>query len=300
MPTFKHEGHKLAYTTYGRGDRWVVLLPGLLLSQRMHEPLARSLAEAGNRVVTLDPLGHGRSDRPRDMWKYGMGFFGEQAIALMDHLEIERGIVGGTSLGANTTLEVASRAPERLQGMLVDMPVLDNALLGCALAFTPALLMLTFGEPVMKAVQVGANLIPRGRLPFLADIGADWVRQDPGPGAAVMQGLFFNRVAPHRNERPSFEAPTLIIGHRRDPVHPFSDAGMLADELPNARLIEANSMFELRARPSRLTTEIVGFVDDCWGGPAPETRRNGTGAHRAANRQRRPGTKRSSSAKRTR
>ena len=39
----------------------VVLLHGLLLSRRMHEPLARSLAERGNRVVTLDLLGHGAS-----------------------------------------------------------------------------------------------------------------------------------------------------------------------------------------------------------------------------------------------
>ena len=281
MATFTYEGHKLAYTTYGRGDRWVVLLPGLLLSQRMHEPLARSLAKAGNRVVTLDPLGHGLSDRPRDMWNYGMGIFGEQTIGLLDHLEIEHAVVGGTSLGANITLEVASRAPDRLQGMLVDMPVLDNALLACALAFTPALVALTFGEPVMKVVSRGARLVPRGRLPFLADIGLDWLRQDPGPGGAVMQGLFFNRVAPHRSERPSFTTPTLIIGHRRDPVHPFSDAGMLADELPNAQLIEANSMFELRARPSRLTAEIVGFVDDCWGGPATERRRTGSSSRRA-------------------
>jgi hypothetical protein len=56
---------------------------------------------------------------------------------------------------------------------------------------------------------------------------------------------------------------------------------MLADEMPNARLVEANSMFELRARPSRLTTEIVGFVDDCWGGPAAERRRNGSSNRRA-------------------
>jgi len=55
-----------------------------------------------------------------------------------------------------------------------------------------------------------------------------------------------------------------VIGHHRDPVHPFSDAGMLAAELPNARLIEASSLLELRMAPERLTGEIAGFVDDCW------------------------------------
>lgn len=48
-----------------------MLLHGLLLNQRMHAPLARALAERGNLVVTLDLLGHGRSDRPPDMWRYG-------------------------------------------------------------------------------------------------------------------------------------------------------------------------------------------------------------------------------------
>ena len=105
----------------------------------MHEPLAHDLAARGNRVVTLDLLGHGKSDRPRDMWRYSMSFFGEQVIALLDELGIDEAVVMGTSLGANTTLEVASLAPERLRGMVIEMPVLDNALLACAVAFTPLL-----------------------------------------------------------------------------------------------------------------------------------------------------------------
>ena len=59
-------------------------------------------------------------------------------------------------------------------------------------------------------------------------------------------------------------APTLVIGHRRDPIHPLTDAGMLADELPNGRLLQANSFVELRLTPDRLTDEIAGFLDACW------------------------------------
>src|SRR5918912_1893273 len=108
MPYFELEGQRLAYTVYGDGPRVCILIHGLLLSQRMHEPLARALAERGNRVVTLDLLGHGRSDRPPDMWRYSMPEFGRQVIALLDHLEIDEGVVMGTSLGANATLEVAA------------------------------------------------------------------------------------------------------------------------------------------------------------------------------------------------
>ncbi|HEY4098408.1 MAG TPA: alpha/beta fold hydrolase, partial [Baekduia sp.] len=72
MPHFLHGDHRLAYTVYGAGPRTTVLLHGLLLSQKMHRPLAKTLARRGNRVVTLDLLGHGQSDRPRDMTAYSM------------------------------------------------------------------------------------------------------------------------------------------------------------------------------------------------------------------------------------
>jgi pimeloyl-ACP methyl ester carboxylesterase len=262
MRTFSHEGRTLAYTDYGDGSRIVVLLHGLLLSQRMHEPLAKALAARGNRVLTLDLLGHGSSERPLDPQCYSMTFFGEQVIALLDQLEIDEAVVLGTSLGANTAIEAAALAPERLRGMVIEMPVLDGALLACALAFTPLMLALSYGEPMMRVVQAGAKRVPR--LPWLLDVIVDTVRQDPAPGAAVLQGLFFGRIAPHRSERRRIETATLVIGHRRDPLHPFSDAGMLAEELPNGRLLEAGSIIELRIAPDRLTGEIADFIDECW------------------------------------
>jgi pimeloyl-ACP methyl ester carboxylesterase len=270
---FTYEGHSLAYTDYGEGPRVCVLLHGLLLSQRMHEPLARSLAERGNRVITLDLLGHGLSDRPLEPGCYSMTFFGRQVIALLDHLGIDEAVVLGTSLGANVALEAAADAPDRLRGMVIEMPVLDGALLACALAFTPLMVALSFGEPLVRLVQMGARSVPR--LPWMADILLDTVRQDPGPGAAVLQGLFFGRIAPHRSERRRLETETLVIGHRRDPVHPFTDAGMLAEELPNGQLLEASSIIELRVAPERLTGEIADFLEECWR-PRPADREPST------------------------
>jgi pimeloyl-ACP methyl ester carboxylesterase len=267
---FVHDGHRLVYDVYGSGPRPFLLLPGLLLPRTMHRPLARSLAERGNRVITLDPLGHGESDQPRDMWRYSMPIFGEQAVALLDHLEIDEAVVGGTSLGANITLEAAVRAPERMRGLMIEMPVLDNALLGCALAFTPMLVALTFGAPVSRVVGRVAQRIPR-RLGHLGNVGLDWVSRDPAPSSAVLQGLFFGRTAPPRHERARIETRALVIGHGRDPVHPFSDSDMLVRELRNGRLIEANSILELRLAPARLTGEIARFLDECWRRPAADS-----------------------------
>src|SRR6202049_1181335 len=275
MASFRFHGQRIAFTEFGGGlaaatkegkrgrtaksapasTRPLILVHGLLLSQEMHRPLAKDLAARGNRVITVDLLGHGESDRPRDMWRYSMGIFAQQLIALMDHLQIDEAVVMGTSLGANAALELASVAPERLRGMVIEMPVLDNALLWSALAFTPPLVALAFGEPIMKLVAQAARAVPRSLLPHYGNVMLDVIRQDPGPGGAVLQGLFFGRIAPHSSERRTFQAPALVLGHHRDPVHPFSDAGMLADELPNSRLLEANSLLELRLDPDRLTAE---------------------------------------------
>ena len=80
----------------------------------------------------------------------------------------------------------------------------------------------------------------------------------------MFQGLFFDRIAPPREERQAIEAPALVIGHQFDIIHPFSDAGMLAAELPHGRLMQAHSLIELRVAPERLTDEIGAFLDECW------------------------------------
>jgi pimeloyl-ACP methyl ester carboxylesterase len=273
--SFRHEGYRLVYDEYGAGPRPLVLLPGLLLNRKMHGPLAQALAERGNHVYVLDFLGHGDSDRPRDMARYTMPLLGDQVIGLLDHLELEEVVLGGTSLGANVSLDVMTKVPERLRGSIIEMPVLDNALLGCAIAFTPLLVYLTFGSPLARVVARGARALPRG-VHSLLDAGLDWVSQDPGPSSAVLQGLFFGRVAPPRSERALIETKTLVIGHPRDPVHPFSDADELARELRNARLVDANSILELRIAPERLTNEIARFIDDCWRASAHERRSRAT------------------------
>jgi pimeloyl-ACP methyl ester carboxylesterase len=261
---FDYEGFRLAYSDFGEGARPFVLLPGMLLPRSMHDPLASALAERGNRVITLDLLGHGDSDQPTDMWRYSMQLCAKQTLALLDHLEIEEAVVGGTSLGANITLETAVLAPERLRGMVVEMPVLDNALLGCAIAFTPMLIAYTFGELITRPFAALMRRVPRPGVWHYLDVGLDAVSHDPRPSAAYLQGLFFGRVAPPRTERREIETRALVIGHGRDPVHPFSDADCLVRELPNGRLLEANSLFELRITPERITNEIARFLDECW------------------------------------
>jgi pimeloyl-ACP methyl ester carboxylesterase len=259
-----HDGHRIEYTEYGAGERWVVLVHGQLMPRRMHQPLARKLASAGAHVVTVDLLGHGRSDRPEDPLLYSMTAFGEQVIGLLDHLDADQAVVGGTSLGANVSLEVAVLAPERVRGLLVEMPVLDNAVEAGILAFAPLLFVSRFLPVAVTAVRLASRAVPRGVVPFWVGIGLDTLDQRPAAMAATVHGLFFGRIAPSSKQRRAIEVPALVVGHRRDPIHPAADAEMLADELVGARFVAARSILEWRVAPERLDALAVGFVSDCY------------------------------------
>ena len=87
-----------------------------LMPRRMHQPLARMLAAEGLHVVTLDLLGHGRSDRPADPLVYSMTAWAEQVVALLDHLGAAQAVVGGTSLGANAASRPRSSPPSGCAG----------------------------------------------------------------------------------------------------------------------------------------------------------------------------------------
>ena len=263
---------RLEYTEYGSGDSWVVLLHGQLMPRRMHQPLARALAAEGLHVVTLDLLGHGRSDRPADPLAYSITAFAEQVVELLDHLGAPQAVVGGTSLGANVSLEVAVIAPERVRGLIVEMPVLHNAVEAGIIAFAPLMFAARFLPITVTGLRLITRPIPRGLVPFWVGIGLDTCNQQPGAVAAVVHGMFFGRLAPSAKQRRAITVPTLVVGHSADPIHPAADAAMLAEELPNATFVRARSILEWRFRPERLNRAAAGFVLSCWRTPRGKRR----------------------------
>ncbi|WP_370865745.1 alpha/beta fold hydrolase [Nocardioides agariphilus] len=259
------DGDRLEYTEYGAGDRWVVLLHGQLMPRRMQQPLARALAAEGLHVVTLDLLGHGRSDRPADPLVYSMSSFADQVEALLDHLGAEKAVIGGLSLGANVSLEFAATWPHRVQGLIIEMPVLNNALHAAIVAFVPLMFAARYLPWTVSSVRTLTRPIPRGLVPFWAGIVLDTLDQRPASVAAVIHGIIFGRVAPQSKQRKAITARALIVGHPTDPIHPFADAAMLAEEMPNAEFVEARSILEWRSRPERLNDLAARFALSCWG-----------------------------------
>ena len=258
---------RLEFTEYGSGDAWVLLLPGELMPRRMQQPLARVLAADGLHVLTLDPLGHGRSDRPADPHAYSVTAFAEQAVALLDHLGVAQAVVGGTGLGANVALETATIAPARVRGLIIEAPMLDNGVEAGILAFGPLLLAARFLPLPVRVLRRLTRPVPRGIVPFWAGIALDTCDQRPGALAALLHGLFFGRAAPSARERRAISVPALVVGHPADPMHPLADARMLAEELPRGTFVQARSALEWRLAPERLDRAAIALATGCWKTP---------------------------------
>jgi pimeloyl-ACP methyl ester carboxylesterase len=260
---FQVGDQRLSYEVHGEGPRVLVYLHGLLLDARMNRAIAKRLAADGNRVVLLDLPGHGRSGRPKHASAHRMDSYARFVVDLLDELDVEQAVVGGVSLGANVSLQVATRVPERVRGLVLEMPVLEWATPGAAMVFLPMLIGLHYAAPIARVVSRLTRLLPEtGFGPIDSFIGI--AQMDPEESAAVLHGMLLGPIAPTYEERFGIDVPTLVIGHRNDFIHPFSDASNLVRQVPASQLLEASSIVELRLRPERLTAEISSFLDHCW------------------------------------
>jgi pimeloyl-ACP methyl ester carboxylesterase len=262
---FAWRDYTLAYETRGTGNGDpFVLIHGLLLPSWVNGEIATRLAARGHRVILFDLLGHGRSDKPLHASEHRLEYAGEQVVALLDHLGVRRAVIGGMSLGANVSLEVAIKAPDRVSALVCEMPVLERGTVGVMLTLFPLLLALRFGGRPLASLFGLVKRLPRTAheaFDAMLDTG-----DDPRAMAAVMHGYTAGPVCPPAAERARIEVPVLVIGHGRDWMHPLNDAEALMAELPHARLVRANHFFELRTRPDRLMAEIIEFVDAVAGG----------------------------------
>jgi pimeloyl-ACP methyl ester carboxylesterase len=269
--TLAYGRYRLSYEIYGSGDRVLVWLHGLLLDANLSRGLARRLAARGNRVVLLDLLGHGRSDKPRHAGPHRMDLYAEQVLCLLDELGVDQVVLGGVSLGTNVSLLATVRAPGRVRGLVLEMPVLESAAPAAALVFAPLLVEVHYARAVLRlASRIASRLPPTGLGPVDSFVSA--AASDPGEIAAVLHGVLLGPIAQTIDQRRAITAPALVLGHGIDLIHSFADARRLARQLPDARLIRTRTFAELWVRPARLTAEISRFLDIVWAGGEPRVR----------------------------
>jgi 3-oxoadipate enol-lactonase len=187
--------------------------------------------------AAFDQRGHGGSSGV----DLSLGAMAEDLGAVLDHLGWENAIVGGTSLGAATSLAFTLRHPERVRLLLQDLPAF-----GPGSSRDPAKT-----ERLAEALETGdleeaarriveGQSAPRARA-WTEALRADWKEYDPrllGPklASALRASLRFRVVERWPEDLARLRVPTRILALQGDPVHPYAVAETMSRTLPQARL----------------------------------------------------------------
>lgn len=252
------QGHRLVYETYGDGPRTFVYVHGLLLDAGLNREIAQLLAGRGYHVILPELLGHGRSDRPTHAYSYRIELWADQVASLLDHLELDDAVVGGVSLGANVTLQLAQEHPERVRAMILEMPVLERGTLVGAALFLPVIVGLRYAPSLFTPLSLLARALPKAGHPL--DAFVNLLAANPRELAAVLHGLFVGPSTPMESVRRNLDIPALVLGHGYDMLHALDDAQALADELPDATFVRLRTIVEARTRPQRAVDAMDGFL----------------------------------------
>jgi pimeloyl-ACP methyl ester carboxylesterase len=229
------DGCRLAFVDDGQG------LPVLWqhgLGADSDQPAEVFPPMSGIRRLTLECRGHGRSDLG-DESLISIAQFTEDAVALLNHLGIDRAIIGGISLGAAIALRFAVMHSGRALGLILARPA-------WAAEDSPASLNL-----YQEVADVLATYGPReGRARFEASRRLAEVEAVSPDNAASLLG-FFDRPNPHSTmtllsripaDGPGISPdylrmlrlPTLVIANDQDYVHPLATAERLTALIPGA------------------------------------------------------------------
>lgn len=106
---------RIFYQTSGDGPA-LLLLHGYPLSGALFGRVREALQDDWT-VITLDHRGYGLSDAPET--RASIEVYAKDALAVLDHLGIEKAAIGGMSMGGPITLSMYQMAPERFSGMIL-------------------------------------------------------------------------------------------------------------------------------------------------------------------------------------
>jgi 3-oxoadipate enol-lactonase len=223
------DGTRIAYQTSGEGAP-LLMLSGQASSHRWWTRV-REEFDAYRRVVTLDYRGTGGSDAPQGL--YSTQGFAEDAIAVLDHLGIERADVYGTSMGGRVAQWIAVKHPHRVRRLVLGCTspggahaVERSAAVRKALATPdPAALRRSLLDLMYTPEWLARNPEPY------------WTLGDPTmPRHARHQHLLASNAHDAWEALPLIAAPTLILHGDQDELNPTANAPLLADRIPDARL----------------------------------------------------------------
>ena len=271
MPFFESAHARLHYQLEGADDAPVLMLSNSLGTHLgMWAPQMPSLL-SHFRVLRYDARGHGQSSVPDG--PYSIAQLGADAIALIDHLRLDRVHFCGLSMGGMTGLWLALNHAAR-----IDRLVLCN---------TAA----RIGPPEMWDVRIEA-VLAQGLAAIVPAVLDRWFTRDFRHGATAQVELVRAmlqtttdagyvascaavRDMDQRGQLGAISVPTLVIAGRQDMATPPADGRFLADHIAGARYVELNAAHLSNWEVAQaFTMHVCDFLLDQDQGPARRQSQN--------------------------
>ncbi len=244
----------------------IVLLHGLSATRRNVVQGSRHLIKRGYRLIAYDARGHG-SSAPAGSYEYAELVADLEAV--LEHLELERAALVGSSMGAATAMAFTLEQPERVPALVQIIPAYTGY------ARTADVDVSTWEELASELERGGVDAFVEVAQPN--DIPSKWreiareaTRQRMerhGDPAAVAQAL---REVPRSIAWKGLEplehldVPVLIVGSRdeADSLHPLGVAEEYRRKLPDAELVvEDKGKSPLAWQGARLSGAIGEFLE---------------------------------------
>jgi len=120
----ERDGVRVFWERHGDGDPTLLLLPAWsIIHSRQWKAQVPYLARH-YRVLTFDPRGNGRSDRPPTAEAYDDDQYVADALAVLDATGTREAVLVGLSRGGRWAVELAAARPERALGAILIDPAL--------------------------------------------------------------------------------------------------------------------------------------------------------------------------------
>ena len=206
----------------------------------------KTLTEAGRDVILYDVRGHGRSEKLYDPVEYTMDVLSADALALMDHLGLDRLDVMGYSMGARIGAFLQRRAPDRVRSLVMGglgFSLVEGGTLPMGIA------------DAMDAPALESLTDPNQRM-FRAF--ADATRSDRRALAACIRGA---RQLMPADEVAKIACPVLVAVGTHDDI--AGDPEALAALMPDAQALHIEGRDHNRAVGDReYKAAVIAFLAD--------------------------------------
>jgi 3-oxoadipate enol-lactonase len=254
MPTATVNGTEIAYADSGGTGPAVLLSHGFLMDHTMFDPQLAALAPEF-RVITWDQRAFGatRAAGPFSYWDSA-----RDALALLDHLGVDRAVLGGMSQGGVVSLRAALLAPQRVRGLILQDTQAGQE--DPALADSYEQLEATWLEHGSAPVQEVVASIILGPVEW-AGWFARWAVQDAAGLSLAFRCLMDRDDITGR--LGEITCPALVVHGTSDAAIPVPMAQALADGLGGEAelvLIEGGSHASNLTHPGEVNAALLAFL----------------------------------------